>query len=376
MWIQEGNFIIISGTFVINSFISPNLWIPGKQCPKSQCPQPTFDSSNSSSFDYYDSNFSVDYDVGYAKGIRGTDNVVLSGISVKNQVIGVVTDTEDAIQVGIDYDGTSADGILGLSYPEQQTLNTYNLITSVPFNMMYNNLLTKPVFSIYTNSIYQENWSGEIVLGGYDETKYKNNKIYYIPVQMDDATDTYTLWQVFLQSIQATNNNRTITSLNQLQQAYISVDTGTTFTFVKLELVQSTLKSMNLYDPDNYDSDSGCYFVDCRYGRISSHYQVQFSFLSDDNDTVIQLNIPLQELVEPLDTIDINEASKCYFSICSAADDNAFIMGDSVLRAMYTVFDMENNRVGFAPSLGSNSSITTSNLSIYDSLNNNTSNNL
>jgi hypothetical protein len=268
-------------------------------------------------------------------------------VPIRDQVIGVAVTTQDAIQTGVDYDGTSADGILGLSYPHKGILESTGHISSIPFHMMSKDMLAAPVFSIYTNSLFEEGWSGTIVLGGYNASNFKDNTtLVYIPVERDTRSLDYKLWQMKIDTVQVYDNktNTTITT-----NAYMSVDTGTTFTYIYKDYVRSILSAMDLLDDDAFDDRSGCYFIDCDQ-QLNNQVQLKFKHT--------QLNIPLRELVEPVDSTDINKATRCYFSICASDDNYNFIMGDSVLRTMNTVFDMENNQIGFSPTLYTNSTIT------------------
>ncbi|KAI8969276.1 aspartic peptidase domain-containing protein [Mycotypha africana] len=406
------------------------LWVPSTDCPELQCPLSKFDVSHSSTYHDTDTFFNVTYGNGYATGNVGLEDITIADLQISKQLFGLVKNTEDAITIEYDADGVSANGILGLAYPDQKTAlrnkravskaiittseanaaeteqqeeeqqqqhqhsppdkrrsnNTSkqsestnpiydnNVLSSVPFHMMYNQLLVDPIFSISTNSIYQEGWAGEITFGGLDTSRFIGN-ISYVPVIPDFNTQQYTLWQTFMYSVGLTNSldGSTVRTTGDFK-AIASIDTGTTFSFMQRNRILPILKALTGLRRFDLDEVTGCYPIDCRYGYPSplpspdnsnlyngSKFNIKFSFETMDPNKTLEVSIPFNELVEPVDATHLADATKCVFSICPTTASD-IILGDSFIRALYAVFDMKNNKIGFAPAIDTMTTVELSDL--------------
>ncbi|GAN01470.1 cathepsin E-like [Mucor ambiguus] len=338
---------------------SPEFWVPSIDCPASQCPLVNFNASKSSTLTDCHSNFSITYTGGYARGSLVTDHVTLAGISVENQAFGLVTSTEETVTVDEIYSSIRADGILGLSFPDSNTLQK-GYISSIPFHMAANQLLTEPIFSICTNSIYQDGWAGDIIFGGSNTSDYVGN-LSYVPVAPDPITQQYTLWQIDTKSVSLTSavDNTLITTSSAFDPRIIStIDTGTTFSYMSNDYIKSMMRAITGRDPLELDSGSGCYPIDCDYAYADENgANVVFEFSVSDADKTTLITIPVNELVEPVDSTSIQYAHQCVFSLCPTSAPT-MLLGDSVIRALYLVFDMEHKQMGFAPSLNTNSTVS------------------
>ncbi|KAL7332086.1 hypothetical protein PS15p_204183 [Mucor circinelloides] len=338
---------------------SPKFWIPSIDCPASQCPLVNFNASKSSTFTDCHSNFSITYTGGYAKGNLVTDQVTLAGISIENQAFGLVTSTEETVTVDEDYDGIRADGILGLSFPDNNTLQK-GYISSIPFHMAAKQLLTEPIFSICTNSIYQDGWAGDIILGGMNTSDFVGN-LSYVPIAPDPITQQYTLWQIDTKSvslISAVGNTLITTSPDFNPRVIATIDTGTTFSYMSNEYIKSMMRAITGRVPRELDAGSGCYPIDCDYAYANENdFNVVFEFSVSDSDKTTLITIPVNELVEPVDNTSIQYAHQCVFSLCPTSAPT-MLLGDSVIRALYLVFDMDNKQMGFAPSLTTDSTVS------------------
>jgi hypothetical protein len=117
------------------------------------------------------------------------------------------------------------------------------------------------------------------------------------------------------------------------------------------------------FDANSYtlDSSSGTYIVDCSTAS-SSTKQFELLMKSSNSSDPITLTIPVSELVLPLDGDTVENSNYCLFGIAplssgSGAGSNLYLVGDSVLRSAYLVFDMGNNRIGIAPATGVQGSV-------------------
>lgn len=98
---------------------------------------------------------------------------------------------------------------------------------------------------------------------------------------------------------------------------------------------------------------------------------------ADVTDTPVVLNVAIADVIYPMDTDYMSTASVCMIGIVPTTGQIFF--GESVLRSLYQVYDVDQNRIGIASAIGSDSFIsgaTDNNTSSSGSgSNSNTSNN-
>ncbi|CAF1284546.1 unnamed protein product [Adineta ricciae] len=302
---------------------SSDLWVPSSKC-SSACSQfNKYTSSASSTYIANGKKFSITYgDQSGASGIFSIDTVTVNGIAVRNQTFAECTSLS-----GMENDVN--DGILGLAY---QSLTTGGE-KPVFFNMWSQGLIAEPIFSFYLNPDTNATTGGELIFGGVDSTKYSDS-ITYIPVALEGY------WE--FQMTKVTVGSSVIST-----SSYAIADTGTTL----ITGPTKQIKALNVALGGTYDSASGMYTVSCSTRTLSSFPNVVFTM--GGTDFVLT---PLHYL------IIYQESSSKYvcYSVFAAldsedADNNDFwILGDYFLYWYYAIFDINNNRVGFAKSASYN----------------------
>ncbi|XP_069697358.1 pepsin A-like [Periplaneta americana] len=188
---------------------------------------------------------------------------------------------------GILFDNTT-DGILGLSYLYRSTISPSGDLT---------NCINQPLFSFY---IGQD--GGEVIFGGMD-SKYYHGDITYVPLL------STSLFPVSVPSLSI--GDQTITN----DVGIAIVDTGTTSLVVSPEA----------------------------YYLISSIMQDYQCGEGAPNLTFLINNIPF-----PLESKFLFDEN-CNLQVTAA--DQTWILGLPFLRQYYSVFDMGNKQVGFAPAV-------------------------
>jgi hypothetical protein len=385
-------FIYLSDILILPKFYSADLWIPSSSCPITECPYGSFDQSSSSTFKSLDESFQISYGIGSVNGTYATDTVTIGGASVQNQQFGLATTTQqiltnqNTISVSAktnvvgnttlhasaatsQSDTITANGILGLGYPKLTAAygtkaGAYNPFV---FNLVSQNIISDPVFSIYMNTQEKTGWSGEIIFGGVDSSKYTGDIVYMPVVSISSASplkkragatssNNY-YWMVSAQGVGIVGGAQESFSSSS---AFI-FDTGTTLTYLPQSLAADIIGSA--FDANSYtlDSSSGTYIVDCSTGS-SSTKQFELLMKSSNSSDPITLTIPVSELLLPLDGDTVENSNYCLFGIAplssgSGAGSNLYLVGDSVLRSAYLVFDIGNSRIGIAPATGVQGSV-------------------
>ncbi|KAI8141378.1 aspartic peptidase domain-containing protein [Fennellomyces sp. T-0311] len=337
---------------------SSTLWVSSTECNGPDCPHELFDVSASISARETGVPFQLVYGIGAVNGTYYLETVTLANITVLNQTVGVVDEVSQ-----------KAYGFIGFGFPAMNALRGYELDVPLAFNLANNKVIPEPIFSIYLNSSYEYGYSGEIVLGGIDKSKYTGS-LTYVPVvnytippteDPEQYQDEYLYWTVGGAGI------KTSTGLNvdfDIMEKFI-LDTGTTLTFGPKNVTDLIVESITGIDAQElYDEEFEMYSIDC--ALASSNYTIDFAIVTDfqspTSDPLI-MAVSLRELLIPYDA-DIPElATVCFFGMApipASASVNLYfgqyILGQTVLRSFYTVYDMAQYQVGVAPAIFSQSS--------------------
>jgi hypothetical protein len=342
--------------------------VPGSNCPTTECPFTTFNANASSTYQSLGTTFNITYGLGSSAGTYGTDVATIGGVSVANQTIGLATTTSSVVSLSANSTSSTnpqaINGILGLAFPSLTDSSTKTNASYNPFvfNLLDQKLITDPVFSVYLSPYNQAGWTGEVTFGGTDSTKYRG-EVTYVPVapltSQTQGTE-YFYWMVYAAGLGVTNS-----PVQDIQGTVASVaafifDTGTTFTYFPTATAQNIFTSMTGSSPLTIDASTGAYIVECSIGSTSSAV-FQLKLLSSKTSTAnpIILNIPLSDLLIPVGTAS-DGSTVCTFGIVpqdATVGSGLYIIGDSILRSFYTVYDMSAARIGIAPAVGLNSSV-------------------
>ncbi|XP_047561716.1 cathepsin E isoform X3 [Lutra lutra] len=165
---------------------SSNLWVPSVYCTSPACQTHTrFYPSQSSTYSTVGSHFSIQYGTGSLSGILGADQVNVEGLVVVDQQFG-----ESVTEPGQTFVNAEFDGILGLGYPSLAVGG----VTPVFDNMMAQNLVDIPMFSVYMSSDPEGGAGSELIFGGYDHSHFSGN-LNWVPVTKQGY------WQIALDAM-------------------------------------------------------------------------------------------------------------------------------------------------------------------------------
>lgn len=309
---------------------------------------------------------------------------------------------------------------------------------------MKEGLIQDPIFSVYLNAASKKGWSGEIIFGGVDDSKYEGDLV-YLPVaklqsqpnsdgsgakngtldhgqkqqkqqqqEEDDESaissnsfrqtnkfqninldalnlttpstknkkeasesggsndtsnnnnlfsyDGYYYWMVYGQGIAVRHGNQSPEFKLQKPGAFI-LDTGTTLTYLPNDVAISIATAVAGSSGFQLDRQSGLLVVDCATSKSQASLELQMSTTPSLNSPPLTFTVKASELVIPLDGETAEKAKTCLFGIAPVGGSggglgpNMFLIGDSILRSAYLVFDMGKNRVGIAAAKGMGSTM-------------------
>uniref|UniRef100_A0A8C5LPT2 Peptidase A1 domain-containing protein n=1 Tax=Leptobrachium leishanense TaxID=445787 RepID=A0A8C5LPT2_9ANUR len=299
------NFLVLFDTG------SSNLWVPSTSCQSQACGNhDLFNPSQSSTYTTNGQQFSMSYGSGSVTGVFGYDSVSVQGLTLTNQEFGL-TYTE----TGSSFYYSKFDGIFGMAYPAMSAGGA----TTAMQGMLQQNLLNNPIFSVYMSS-----QSGEVIFGGVDNNLY-SGQIQWAPVTQE------VYWQIGINAFSI--NGQPTGWCSQGCQAI--VDTGTSPLTVPQQYMGTLLQYLGAQQGQN-----GEFLVNCN--NVQNLPTISFTING------VQYPIPPSGYIIQNNGYCSVGVEETYLP--SQNGQPLWILGDVFLRQYYSVYDMSNNRVGFAQS--------------------------
>ncbi|KAL5346002.1 hypothetical protein ACLOAV_009032 [Pseudogymnoascus australis] len=286
-------------------------WIMGSTCTKPACKiHDTFGPADSDTYKTSTKTFSLEYGTGKVSGKYIEDTLGLAGFSLPVN-FGVADDVSD------DFNNYPMDGILGLArFPDAA-------VPGFASALIDKKLLDKNIFSvnIYRASDLANN--GEITFGGVDTSKYTGDITY---------TDTATKGGSWVIPVDGAGFNGEDSGLKGKNAI---IDTGTTYCFMPPADAKSFYSSV---PGAKVSEDGGSYAVPC-----TTTIPAEFTFSG------AKYSIPSKDWVGGK-VGGVKTETMCTSNIYSrdATQDGSWLLGDTFLKSVYAVFDLDESRIGLA----------------------------
>ena len=307
---------------------SCEFWIPSHKCFNERClshtryhPTPTLKSFNQVKMD-------IQYLSGHVSGEMVRETIVLGGMEIKDQVIGLADQIDIPLMNEVIWDG-----ILGLAYPNRNLRN--KRISPIIDSIIEQDLLHKKgeknQFAYYLGLN-----NGAITFGGAD-MKYKkdmNEEFKWAPI----AEKNY--WTITLLDIrkyqvdQKESENDIVGNVLCPNGCKSIVDTGTYLIYGPGDQVKNFLSDMKVERCEDKDKMPTLGFVFKGYsvnGKDSA-----FELLLTPDDYVLEF--------------EADGKTDCVVGFGSDSEDSGWTIGQVFLKAYYTVFDRESEAIGFVRS--------------------------
>ncbi|CAL8381932.1 unnamed protein product [Boreogadus saida] len=281
---------------------SPDLWVPSLNCTDSCGDHARFNSSASSTLQKGNGDFSLDYVSGYVKGVTAYDTVLVGDIYVVNQLFGL-TDSGGPFLRHMPWDG-----IQGLAFIGASELGGTPLFR----NMWNQGRIPENQFSMYLSK------SGEgsaLILGGVDE-QYFTGPVNWVIVKEED-----TYWTIQIESITINGNTVACSS-----GCLAIVDSGTALITGPNRDIGNINGWVGAYQSGGVQASVGC-------SNIGVMPDLVFNIGGN------AFHLPASAYVQ-------QDGSSCLTGFEYLGE--SWILGEVFMRHYYTVFDVENSRVGFA----------------------------
>ncbi|KAI8139065.1 aspartic peptidase domain-containing protein [Fennellomyces sp. T-0311] len=338
---------------------SGTTWVASTDCSKSVCTMGRFNISASTSGQATDMPFNIKYGIGDARGTYFLETVTVANLTISNQSIALVNETSGIFPKKPS--SSRQDGIAGFGFPGMNYLKGYEADIPFVFGLAYKKLIPEPIFSIYLNSQFEHQYSGEIMLGGIDESKYTGSLTYapVVPYVMRNRTTGlpfrgYVYWTLGGTGVK-TSTGLDI-SFDKVENFVL--DTGATLSYGPKEVTDQIAQSIAGVDSQQlYDKSTGLYHVDC--GLSSRNETIEFTVATDlqsPSSNPLNLTISVREMLIPnqVGVTPEQATSGCILGIAAMPitfSSSRYVLGDSVLRSLYTVYDMSQSQVGIAPAI-------------------------
>lgn len=294
---------------------SATLWVPSKLCADyTKSPgckiHSKYDSSLSSTYQKDGKTYILPYGSGLVIGFTSSDINDFGGLNITGQVFGETTQEPGDVWVESPFDG-----ILGLAFPELAIPQG----VAPPFdNLMSQGLVEKNEFSFYLSSTVNDTTSA-LILGGVDDTYYSGD-FTYIKFNILQPLTGY--WLITGDDLKVDGE-----SSGACKSCPLVVDTGTSILTGPTKSVNPLLAKI------------GNVSADC--SNINDLPTLTFTLAGKD--------FPLEPSFYVLKGPDDSGAITCQIGLQGMdVGLGIWILGDPFLRKYYTVFDRENNQVGFA----------------------------
>ena len=280
-------------------------WVMGTGCTSAACVgHDSFGAADSTTFQSTTETFFVAYGAGNVSGSLGSDSISIAGMKFQ-MTFGIANNTSD------DFKYFPIDGILGLSLAKGSSPSFVDtLVTS--------KVLKSNVFGISLNRASDGGNTGEINFGAPDTSKFTGS-LSYQPVTSNPSGD----WAIPLANVGFGSNQTGITG----KLAYL--DTGTSFIFAPPDQVASFYALV----PGAEISSTGAtvtYSVPC--GTTTA---LTFTFGT------------IAYSVSPKDWISSSVNGVCTGNVYGRAIvADSWLLGDTFLKNVYAVFDVDQTRVG------------------------------
>ncbi|XP_007526992.1 pepsin B [Erinaceus europaeus] len=302
------NFLVLFDTG------SSNLWVPSTYCQSQACKNHNrFNPNQSSTFKNNGQTYTLSYGSGSLSVVLGYDTVTVQNIVINNQEFGLSENEPSNPFYYSDFDG-----ILGMAYPNMAVGSS----PTVMQGMLQQGQLTEPIFSFYFSRQPTYQYGGELILGGVDTQLY-SGQIVWTPV----TRELY--WQIGIQEFSIGNQATGWCS----QGCQAIVDTGTFLLAIPQQYMGTFLQATGAQQAENGD-----FVVSCN--NVQSMPTITF--------IISGAQFPL-----PPSAYVFNNNGYCWLGIeatylPSPNGQPLWILGDVFLKEYYSVYDMANNRVGFA----------------------------
>ncbi|BET00944.1 cathepsin [Nesidiocoris tenuis] len=286
---------------------SSDLWVPSISCPTTFCKgHRRYVGANSTTYVADGAPVNIAYGSGTVVGMRSIDLVSIGPLKIHNQPFA------ECLMEMSRFDSFDFDGVLGLAFPAIAMVSN----VTVYENMLNQRLLANNLFSIYMKRSMWDQDGGEIIFGGWDESKFDSDHLDFIPV-ISGAYWTFRIDQI---SAGVKIGERTLAM----------VDSGSSYIYLEKPIAE---KFYNAIKGTNITRISSGVIVDCLALDIMP--SLEFTI----NSKTYSLN--------PRDYTFLYLFGGSSSCVAHVVPSSSNILGATFLTKFYTVFNVRDSAIAF-----------------------------
>ncbi|KAJ7023469.1 acid protease [Mycena alexandri] len=288
---------------------SSDLWIPSSSCTSSTCSSKSkYKATSSSTGVKKTGTFSIEYgDGSTVSGPVYTETVTVAKIVAKKQYFSPVTTLSSS------FSGDPIDGILGLAFPALSNLNE---------NPFFNTADAAGTTDANQFGFYLASSGSELYLGG------TNSDLYTGDIEFNSVDSSSGFWQ-------ATGAKAKVGTKSVVTGFSTIIDSGTTLAYGPPASVKKIFAAVS--GSKLFDSTNGYYSFPCATPPvISFNWGGQDWTISAENINLGQTASGSKDCVASLAAQDLGLGT------------DVWLLGDAFMKNQYTVFDFDQEAVGFA----------------------------
>jgi len=304
---------------------SADLWIASSTCSVGCNGIATFNETSSTSYKNLSTPFDITYGSGRAQGSLAQDTVQMAGFSVSSQNFGVVEDVSSGLLT------SPVSGLLGLGF------KTISSSHSTPFwqTLASSGSWDQPVMSFYLSRFLNATHAkpqeprGRFTMGFVDPSLYTGDIDW-----VDIPTGQEGYWILPMTNLKV--NGQSVTLPGDAASSYSAIDTGTTLIGGPPDIIKAIFADIPGSAPGTGDYE-GYYTYPC-----DSKITVSFTFGSGQAWNVDPADFLLTQLSS-------KQCVGALFSLDSSGNSGpSWILGDTFLKNVYSIFRSNPPSVGFA----------------------------
>lgn len=308
---------------------SSDLWVMSQQNPyctgQIKCHENfMFDVQQSDTFRVNGTNFVILYGDGtFAQGIYGRERVTVGNITVSqaNMALATLANSTESV-FGIGMSSTEAMA----THWDRRHHRVFPTYENIPAQMKLQGSIKRMSYSLWLNKADAS--GGSLLFGAIDHEKYEG-ELQKVPLvsRYRDVTEPLD-FSIMLHGVGAYQDNLTDTNWVVDVAIPVLLDCGTTFTMLPRSILSPVVQQIDAY----YDLFLSAYVTrNCNPSGGAAF-----------NMSGIELHVPWSELL-----IDTGE-DICILSVLPPASEGQYILGDSFLRSVYAVYDLEGMEIALA----------------------------
>ncbi|KAK6339100.1 hypothetical protein TWF696_009885 [Orbilia brochopaga] len=293
---------------------SADTWIPSSACTSQSClAHRTHGPADSSTLEFTgNETFSLKYASGNVEGTVVKDSFKFGSVTLDDVEFGLATTVSD------DFTGFPVDGILGLGFPSASVQKVPTFLD----NLISHQIIARRVFGVYLHRTGDNTANGSVIFGGVDNVRIEGGSTALKYYGLNRTSD---LWSIRMDDVLVDGKNVGFDGGRN-----VVIDTGTALILIPpddaLKIHQSIAGTQ---------SNGQTFYIPC-----NTNVSLELVFGGD------KYAISSKDYVGDV----VNATSNLCLSLIvgkSVVRDGAWLIGDVFLRNVYSVFDMDEHRIGF-----------------------------